>query len=296
MRFGLQPLDFQPIVEQILVGGVPDFSRFTIDNLVRLALKLGHMSAVEVTMDIERLVPGSLTPESVAKLAKLGEELGNAFTVHLPFYSLELASFNEHIREASVETVVKAIELAEPLEPEAYVLHTTGSMAAEFSRLTLSEDMVSLICSYMSIFAARSLEEILTKTEIDPRKIAIENVEFPFEVTNQLVEQYNTSICFDTGHLLTHYSGTESVLEFYRQHRERIVEIHLHDGSYEKRDDFVVHRDHIPLGRGAMPVRDFLRELIKSKYNGPIIFELRNAEIKESLDYIRKVVPEVLSR
>lgn len=110
MRFGLQPLDFQPIVGQILVNGVPDFSRFTIDNLVRLALKMGHMRAVEVTMDIERLVPGSLTPESVAKLANLKEELGNAFTVHLPFYSLELASFNEHIRQASVETVVRAIE------------------------------------------------------------------------------------------------------------------------------------------------------------------------------------------
>ncbi len=121
-------------------------------------------------------------------------------------------------------------------------------------------------------------------------------MEFPFEITHELVEQYNTSICFDTGHLLTHYSGTESVIEFYRQHRDRIVEIHLHDGSYEKRDDVVVHRDHIPLGRGVMPVRDFLRELLKSKFNGPIIFELSNDEIKESLDYMRKVVPEVLAR
>lgn len=176
------------------------------------------------------------------------------------------------------------------------MLHTTGSLAAEFSRLTLAEDMVTLICHYMSIFAARSLEEILTRSEIDPRKIAVENVEFPFEITHELVEQYNTSICFDTGHLLTHYSGTESVIEFYRQHRDRIVEIHLHDGSYEKRDDVVVHRDHIPLGRGVMPVRDFLRELLKSKFNGPIIFELSNDEIKESLDYMRKVVPEVLAR
>jgi sugar phosphate isomerase/epimerase len=229
-------------------------------------------------------------------LTKVKDELGSAFTVHLPFYSLELASFNEHIREASVETVVKAIELAAPLEPESYVLHTTGSLAAEFSRLTLSRDMVTLICSYMSIFAARSLEEILTRSEIDPRKIAIENVEFPFEITHELVEQYGTSICFDTGHLLTHYSGTESVLDFYRQHRDRIIEIHLHDGSYEKRDDVVVHRDHIPLGRGVMPVRDFLKELLKSKFNGPIIFELSNDEVKESLDYIRKVVPEALAQ
>jgi len=295
MRFGLQPLAFEPIVGQILVNGVADFSRFTIDNTVRQALKIAHMSAIEVTMDIERMVPGSLTPESVAKLASLKEELGNAFTVHLPFYSLELASFNEHIRQAGVETVVQAIELAGPLEPEAYVLHTTGALAAEFSQLDLSEDMVALICGYMSMFAARSLEEIITRTEIHPRKIAVENVQFPFGVTYELVEQYNTSICFDTGHLLSQQSGTESVIEFYRRYRERIVELHLHDGGYEKRDDIVIRRDHIPLGRGVMPVRDFLRELLRSKFNGPIIFEMKNEWIKESLDYIHKVIPEALT-
>jgi len=296
MRFGLQPLDFKPIVDQILVDGVPDFSRFNIGELVRAALRLDHMSAIEVTMDIERMVPGSLTPASIESLARLKEEIGHAYTVHLPFYSLELASFNEYVREGSIETVVRSIKLAEPLEPESYVLHTTGSLAAEFSRLNLPQGMVTLICSYMAMFAARSLEEILTRTEIDPRKIALENVEFPFEITQELVEQYNTSICFDTGHLLTHYSGTESVIEFYKRHQDRILEIHLHDGSYEKRDDIVIHRDHIPLGRGTMPVRDFLRELVRSRFNGPIIFELRNAEVKESLDYIRRVAPEVLTR
>jgi sugar phosphate isomerase/epimerase len=146
----------------------------------------------------------------------------------------------------------------------------------------------------MASCAAKSIEEILARTEINPRKVAIENVEFPFEVTRDLVDQYNTSICFDTGHLLTRYSGDESVLEFYKRHRDRIVEIHLHDGSYEKIGDNVVHRDHMALGRGAMPVREFLKELVKDRFNRPVVFELTAAEAKESLEKIRAVVPEAL--
>jgi len=296
MRFGIQPLDFKPIVDQILVDGAPDFSKARIEDLIRAAFGLGNISAIEITMDIERMVPGSLARASIERLIRLKEEIGHAYTAHLPFYSLELASFNEHIRKASVETVVRSIELAEPLEPEAYVLHATGSMCAEFSRLSLPKAMVALICSYMAIFAAQSLEEILTRTKIDPRKIALENVEFPFEVTRELVEQYNTSICFDTGHLLSRQSGTESVVEFYRRHRDRIAEIHLHDGSYEERDGVIIRNDHLPLGRGTMPVRDFLRGLLKSRFNGPIVFELEIPEAKESLEYIRRVVPEVLTQ
>lgn len=296
MRFGIVPLEFKPIVEQIVVDGIADFSRFSISSLIRLALQIEHISVIEVTMDIEHVIPGSLTQQSIEKMVKLKEELKHAYTVHLPLWSIEPSTFNEHVRKGSVESTVKSIELVEPLHPEVYVFHATGALAAEFSRLKLPKSMVKLISGYMASYAAKSIEEVLARTEIDPRKVAIENVEFPFEITRDLVDQYNTSICFDTGHLLTRYSGDESVLEFYKRHRDRIVEIHLHDGSYEKLGDSIVHRDHMALGRGSMPVREFLRELVKERFNGPTVFELTATEAKESLERIRTVVPEALKR
>ena len=296
MRFGITALEFRPILDQIVVDGVPDFSRFDITNLVRLALQIQHIKVIEVTADIEHVVPGSLTEQSIEKMVHLKEELKHAYTVHLPIWSLELSTFNEYARKAAVECTVKSIKLVEPLQPEVYVLHATGALAAEFSRLKFPRSMVQLICGYMASYAAKSIEEILAKTEIDPRKVAIENQEFPFQIARDLVDQYGTNICFDTGHLLTRYSGDESVLEFYKQHRDRIVEIHLHDGSYEKLGDDLVHKDHMALGRGAMPVREFLRELVNDKFNGPVVFELKAAEAKESLERIRAVVPEALKR
>ncbi|TFG10142.1 sugar phosphate isomerase/epimerase [Candidatus Thorarchaeota archaeon] len=294
MRYGIVPVEFRPAAERVVVDGVPDFSKFDILDIVKQAVNIEHISVIELTLDIEYIIPEALTPSRVDELAELKEELGHSYTAHLPLWSIEPASFNEYVRSGSVESVVHSIELVEPLEPEYYVLHSTGPLAAEFSNLDFPREMVMLICGLMAGFSARSVEEIIAKTEIDPKRLAIENIEFPFEITRELVDEYDTSICFDTGHLLTRYSGDESVSEFYHRHKDRIVELHLHDGSYHEHDGVAVHRDHIALGQGEMPVREFLLELVKDGFQGPLIFELTTPEVMESLAYIAEVVPEAL--
>ncbi len=294
MRYGVVPLEFKPAAERVLVDGVPDFSRFDILEIVREALNTDHISVIELTLDIEHIIPGALTPKIIDELAELKDELGHSYTAHLPLWSLEPASFNEYIRSGSVESIVHSIKLTEPLEPEYYVLHSTGPLAAEFSNLDFPREMVMLICTLMAGFSARSIEEIITATEMNPRRLAIENIEFPFEITREIVDEYDTSICFDTGHLLTKYSGNESVNEFYGKHKDRIVELHLHDGSYHELGDTAIHRDHIPLGQGEMPVRRFLLELLNDEFDGPLIFELTSSEVTESLAHMAEVVPEAL--
>ena len=146
----------------------------------------------------------------------------------------------------------------------------------------------------MARFSARSVEEILTQTEIAPHRIAVENVEFPFEITRSIIDEYDLSICFDTGHLLTKYSGDESVFEFYREHRNRITELHLNDGTYKEVEGVPIHEDHLALGTGELPVREFLQELLKDNFDGPMIFELTNEEVRQSLQMIKDVVPTAL--
>jgi sugar phosphate isomerase/epimerase len=145
-------------------------------------------------------------------------------------------------------------------------------------------------------FAATSVEKIVSRTEINPRKLAIENYIFPFEVMRDVIDDQNTSICFDTAHLLCQMSGTESIMDFYQAHKDRITEIHLQDGNFTKCGNVVDYDDHIPLGtglRGDSVLREFLLELVKDNFKGPLIFELTNDEASESLNHIRKIVPEV---
>ncbi len=294
MRFGLTPLEFAPIAKQIVSGGTPDFSRFDIAEYVEKALKIEHISVIELTADIKEIVPGALSDGAVDRLNVLKDAHDHTYTVHLPLWSLELASFNDPVRRGSVESVISAIDLLEPLEPEVYVLHTTGALATEFSQLSFPQNMVNIINMLMTGFSATSVEEIITKTEIDPKRLAIENLEFPFDITREVVDEHDTSICFDTGHLLSKQSGDESVIEFYKKHRDRIVELHLHDGKASElgAKGFIDHR---ALGTCDMPVREFLLELVKDDFRGPLIFELSSEEAIESLKHIENVVPEALT-
>ena len=117
------------------------------------------------------------------------------------------------------------------------------------------------------------------------------------DIMRDVIDDLDLSICFDTAHLLTRMSGTESIMDFYTTHRDRITEIHLQDATYTEYEDAESYDDHIPLGQGIMGdtvLRDFLSELVKDKFKGPLIFELSLDEARESLDYIRKVIPEVL--
>ncbi|MBS3793698.1 MAG: sugar phosphate isomerase/epimerase [Candidatus Thorarchaeota archaeon] len=295
MRFGIVPLEFEPAAELIIGNGTPDFSRFDVVELIHSALHIKHIEVIELTLDVPHLIPGSLPPETVTQLINLREETGCTYTAHLPLWSVELASPNEYIRKGSVESTVAAVELAEPLEPEYYVLHSTGALAAEFSRLGFPQGIMDVFSAFMAGYSAQSIEEILEQTNLDPRRLAVENVEFPFSVTRQVIDEYDCSICFDTGHLLTKFSGDEPVVDFYREHRERIVEIHLNDGSYRECDGVAVHEDHLALGDGEMPVQEFVSEIYDDGFDGPLIFELTAQQAKRSLDLIEQLIPEALT-
>lgn len=296
LRFGITALDFQSTAQQILVDGIPDFSRLNIIDTIRDVAAEGY-SVLELSLDAKYILDSFFTPTSIDQLLVLKDELGLSYTVHLPFWSIELATFNEPVRQGSIKSLIECIKLVEPLVPESYVLHATGCLAAEFSDMPYSKKMVRLICSLLSGFSMQSIEDIITETEIKSRSLAIENCLFPFDITRELIDDLDTSICFDTAHLITRMSGYESVMDFYRDHKDRIIEIHLQDGVYHEYNGTMAREDHLPLGRGIMGdavLMEFLMHLVKDQFRGPIIFELTKDEARESLEYIKKVVPRAL--
>jgi len=297
LRFGITALEFQEVAQRVIKDGIPDFSQLDVPTLINDSVSHGW-SVLELSLDVKHVIPQSVTPEVIHRLLEMKENSGLSYTVHLPYWSIELATFNEHVRKGCVETITEVIEITEPLEPEAYVLHSTGYLAEEFSNLPYNPNLVRLICTLLSGFAATSVEEIISRTEINPRRLAIENYTFPFDIIRDVIDDLDTSICFDTAHLLCRMSGSETIMEFYNKHKDRISEIHLQDGTYTKYDGAVARNDHVALGQGIMgnPVlREFLVELQKDKFDGPLIFELSKEEASESLEHIRRVVPEVIN-
>jgi len=294
MRFGITALEFGNVVEDVVSSGVANISKFDTIKQIEKVLNIEHLSVFELSLDVMHILPSAFDENAIKNLQDLKDERGISYTVHLPLWSIELATFNEYVRKGGVQSMIDAIKVTEPLEPETFVLHSTGPLATEFSKLTYPPDIVNFINIAMSTFSASSIEEILHQTEISPRRIAVENGDFPFDVTRDIIDEYDTGICFDTGHLLSKQSGDESVIEFYHKHKDRIVEIHLHDGSATKTHVGSGFIDHRPLGTHEMPVREFLMELVNGKFNGPIIFELPAEWTRQSLAYIEQVAPEAL--
>jgi sugar phosphate isomerase/epimerase len=141
--------------------------------------------------------------------------------------------------------------------------------------------------------ARASIRQILGETGIASRKLAIETIEFPFDLTIELAEELDLSICLDTGHVLVGFSGPVGLFDVVERVLPRLGEIHLHDGPWQGPERVIGYgKDHQALGKGDLDVARLLRRLAQAKWNGPIIFELTVPEALASLAVARSVTPK----
>jgi len=166
---------------------------------------------------------------------------------------------------------------------------------AEFYRMRLPDLARSLILKQFQNGARESLKTILAETGIRTRQLAIETIEFPFDLTLELAEELDLSICFDTGHVLVGFSGPVDLFDALERCLPRLGEVHLHDGPWQGPERRIGYgNDHQPLGKGDLDVARFLDRLLTAGFHGPLVFELQVEEALASLDVIRSVRPNVL--
>lgn len=296
MRFGIMSMQIHSLVPagmspQDMMGHIAGFDHA---ELVRSLAEEGF-NPIELGGDLSLFLPHTFSPEPIRGLLALKEELGLQYTVHLPLWSVEPSTPLQAVRRGSVEAVVDIILAAEPLEPQAYVLHATGALAAEFYRMRLPEAARALLLRQFQSGAQESIRSILEQTGIDSRRLAIETVEFPFELTLELAEQMDTSICFDTGHVLVGFSGPMPFFDALEMSLPRLGEVHLHDAPiYNSEEPLGYGKDHSPLGSGDLETGRLLDRLYEAGFEGPIIFELTVEEAHRSMQVIRSLRPELV--
>ncbi len=163
--------------------------------------------------------------ESMRTLRRIAKAQALSYTVHLPL-NLCLGSPDEGVRDAAVSTCRRIIAHARLLEPFAFILH-----------LDIPADPIP---SYASLQAwrkrtAESVLRMLPK-EVSPKRICIENLDYPFEWVSPLVEEMGLSICFDVGHLLLSGARPTAFLDTFGP-RIRVVHLHGVKGT----------KDHMPV-------------------------------------------------
>ncbi len=291
LRFGVGSMQVGRMME--LAGSAEGLLEYilTFDHAAAVRDLAEHgFDIVELSGDVEIFLPGAYSEAAVAGLLELKRDLGLAYTVHLPMWSVEPSSPQQDVRRGSVEAVVRAIRTTLPLEPEVFVLHATNALAAEMGRWKLPPIARTALLGILQENARRSLVEILEATGIATRSLAVETIEFPFDLTLELAEELDLGVCVDVGHVLAGFSGTLDPFEALERALPRLMEVHLHDSPRMGPDgEMRYDLDHRPLGQGDLDVPRLLSVLDAAGFGGPVVFELPLDQAVASLETIRRL-------
>lgn len=294
MRFGIMEMQRSSFIPADLAPQmILEFIRgFDHTGHIRALAQTGfHL--IELNGDLPIFFPTAYLPTTIAGLSQLKSELGLAYTVHLPLWSVEPSTPQTSVREGSAGAIIKTIRDTLPLDPEVYVLHATGALAAEFYRMRLPEMGRMAILKQFQANAGASIQAILAETGLSSRRLALETIEFPFDLTYELAERFDCSICVDTGHVLAGFSGPVDLFSVIATALPRLAEIHLHDSPWQgPAGEIAYGKDHQALGNGDLDIFRFLEMLEQNRFNGPVIFELTIDEALQSMDHIHRLHPD----
>ncbi|MHA1369686.1 MAG: cobamide remodeling phosphodiesterase CbiR [Promethearchaeota archaeon] len=268
-----------------------NLNRIDAIEIVRAAVIAHGIKIIELPADANYILKDILA-NAVDGLRSLRDELDLTYTVHLPFIQMHLCSFNDRIRQASIDTIVETIKICEKIgDINQYVLHVTSELEDQIGSFDIEKNYKSLVWGIFLENGYQSLEEIIAKTDINPKRICIENNEgIPFSETYDiLIDDLDLSICLDVGHAIL--QGEESPLDILRRWGpERVHEIHFHNVHRVKIANRVeIKADHHGLGMGILNIDDFLDYLVDIGYPHPVLLEIMTQkEIAESLALLRE--------
>lgn len=291
MRFGIMEMQLEKLIPAETRGedAIDQILNFNRAPLVESLAKSGFQ-VIELGGDLGLFFPNAYESKNISRLKKLKEAHGLTYTVHLPLWSVEPSTPLEPVRLGSVDAILDVIEAVEPLDPEVYVLHATGALATEFYRMKLPQTAKSLALKQFQGGAIRSIKTILEETGLPSRKLAVETIEFPLELTLEIADLLDLSICLDTGHVLAGFSGAINFDDALDACLPRLSEIHLHDSpDYMRTGQLAYGKDHQALGSGDLNAGRLIKHLEKRNFDGPVIFELSVENAQKSMAHLEEI-------
>lgn len=230
------------------------FLKDKVDHIMLLFLETGDdVCALPQTNEVDRLL-------SLQKTDSLN------FSAHLP-YNLHLGSVNEAERKFSVAAILEKLKFIDQtgLKIDHFVLHpdiVVGPDESDTKRPVLA--------------FAKSIEEIVSGLP-SGRKLALETLDFDFDLLEEIVSTYNLSVivnisqCINYGHSYQYY--TEKYLQ-------RIVDIHLPGLESEKDRQSVEHID-------SKTLKQYFQLLEKLNYKGNLLIEVHSqAKLESSYNFL----------
>ncbi len=208
----------------------------------------------------------SLMPKSVIEdLAVLSQDLSLTYNIHLPT-DISIGDFSAARQQHAVDTLVRIIEQTAPLAPSSYTLHIPfdGDVSDP-----------AIVSRWLGI-VGRNLEK-MQAAGMPGDLMAVETLDYPLEIIDKILADYNLAVCMDIGHLIIRGSDIQSV---FNQYCDKVAIIHLHGVEG--------HQDHLALDRLSEEWIGPVFEIL-NKFSGSVSIEVFSFEnLSASLNYLER--------
>ncbi|MCK5097103.1 MAG: sugar phosphate isomerase/epimerase [Desulfobacteraceae bacterium] len=223
------------------------------DNIIPNVKKLGSIFD-EIELLIFESFPSDVLPsiQDMRELALLAQEFDLTYNIHLPV-DVSLTDISKLKRGQAVETIKRVIDLVSPLTPTTHTLHL------EYHKLNHDEDWYKRGFDAMGALAM-SIE--------NPEIISIETLDYPFELTESIIDEYGLSVCIDAGHLIKYGYGIKHI---FKKYHDKIPLIHLHGVDFSK----TPYKDHVALDKTPENKLTDTLEVLKD-FHGVVSLEVFN--------------------
>jgi len=192
-----------------------------VPNVEELSDRVDDIEIVLFEGETQAGLPGK---ETIRHLSAIAGRKALTYTVHFPL-DVRLGTSDEPSRKRSVDELLRIVSLMDTLEPFAYVVHFQSERPGASPSGNVEHWKAALV---------RSVEDLL-HAGIDPEKLCVETLSYPFELVEDIIFQHNLSVCLDVGQLMLSGRCPKALLDRYFS---RVRVVHLH-GVVDGKD----HRD-----------------------------------------------------
>jgi sugar phosphate isomerase/epimerase len=221
---------------------------------------------------------------NVEALTKLKSDYGLTYTMHAPFCSVNLASINPKLREASLNEILQSISYANELGCELVVVHpgiiSYPRNLKKFEQIS-SESQRD---SFLQICEKAENERILVCLENMPRLPPAFKRTWTGEALVEIIDEFMSvflQLALDVGHCNT---TDVPIPQMIRNFGSRIKHVHIHDNNG-------FSETHSIVGQGSVPWQAVIETLCEIQYNGLLIDEHRTIEgQKRGREYLEPII------
>lgn len=261
----------EPCLAPFRIGTTSCIRMADIETNVRLLA--GRVEDIELVIFESEQLSAYPSEEEVQRLCAYAARFGLTYTAHFPL-EISIAHPDEEKRNRARAEIIKLHRRLRPLLPLSFILHVPiGEPELKAGAWK------TLLPKELKAWQVRATEQLLLLRDagVDTSAFCFENLDYPIEYLEPIVEAAGGGLCIDVGHLLHHGQDMLPILQRYRE-LLRVVHFHWHDGN----------RDHLsPPNPLPDDFRRVLQFLMASNFQGVLTLEVfTENDLTQSLETI----------